>query len=232
MYDRVVAPTFRSLGHPVYDAVFFNVSGSTGEQVAQASSAAQSAVLKFASECVDHVAFISNVAVDYLFMNVAAQQHYTPRYGLSSLEAPPVVIANLPTSAGSQLHGAIGPGWAPYSDVAAADFDAASQRPSSKCMTILTKAGHPTTDNNSATLALPSCDGPMFVAAVFDRWIAGGARASLLSIVDSIGGGYAPSGTYTASLGNGRHDGAAAYRGLSFVDSCTCFRYVSAVTRL
>jgi len=29
-------------------------------------------------------------------------------------------------------------------------------------------AGHAPTDNNSAVLAMPACDGPMFVAAVFD----------------------------------------------------------------
>lgn len=227
MYDHVVAPTFKALGHPVYDAVFVNVSGSTGEQVAQASSAAQNAVLKFASECIDHVAFISNVVIDYLFMNVAAQQNYTPRYGLSSLEGPPTIIQNLPTSAASQLHGAMGPGWAPYADVSTGDFDAAAKAPAAGCIQILTRAGHAPTDNNSATLALPSCDGPMFLAAVFDRWIAGGGATSLLSIVNDLGSSYRPAGTFSASYSDRRHDGAAAYRGLAFVDGCTCFRYVS-----
>ena len=230
MYDHAVAPTFKALGHPVYDAVFIQVSGSTGQQVAQASSAAQNAVLKFASECIDHVAFISNVVVDYLFMNVAAQQGYTPRYGLSSLEAPPTVIQNLPTSAASQLHGAIGPGWAPYADVSTADFDAVAKAPGAACVQILAKAGHAPTDNNSATLAMPSCDGPMLLAAVFDRWIAGGGTASLLSIVDGLGSSYHPVGTYSASFSAQQHDGAIAYRGFSFVDGCTCFRYTSGLT--
>ena len=230
MYDHVVAPTFKALGHPVYDAVFINVSGSTGQQVAQASSAAQDAVLKFSSECIDHVAFISNVVVDYLFMNVAAQQHYTPRYGLSSLEGPPTIVQNLPTSAASQLHGAIGPGWAPYADVTIGDFDATAKAPAAACVQILTKAGHAPTDNNSATLAMPSCDGPLFVAAVFDRWIAGGGTASLVSIVNGLGSSYHPSGTFAASYGDQRHDGAGAYRGFAFVDACTCFRYTSGLT--
>lgn len=232
MYDHVVAPTFKALGHPVYDAVFIQVSGSTGQQVAQASSAAQSAVLKFSSECIDHVAFISNVVIDYLFMNVASQQGYTPRYGLSSLEAPPTVIQNLPTSAASQLHGAMGPGWAPYADVSIADFDAAAKAPGAACVQLLTKAGHPPTDNNSATLAMPSCDGPMFVATVFDRWIAGGGTASLLSVVNALGSSYRPSGTFTASYSARQHDGAVAYRGFSFVDACTCFRYDSGLASI
>jgi hypothetical protein len=227
MYDHVVAPTFKSLGHPVHDAIFIQVSGSTGQQVAQASSAAQNAVLKFSSECIDHVAFISNVVVDYLFMNVAAQQGYTPRYGLSSLEGPPTILQNLPTSAASQLHGSMGPGWAPYADVSIADFDAPAKAPGAACVQVLTKGGHAPTDNNSATLAMPSCDGPMFVAAVFDRWIASGGNASLLSIVNGLGSSYRPAGTFSASYNDRRHDGAVAYRGFSFVDACTCFRYNS-----
>jgi hypothetical protein len=228
MYDHVVAPTFKALGHPVYDAVFFSVSGSTGQQVAQASSAAQNAVLKFASECIDHVAFVANVAVDYLFMNIAAQQQYTPRYGLSSLEAPPVIIQNLPTSAASQLHGSMGPGWAPFADVNVADFDAAAKQPGAECIRILTQAGHAPTDNNSAILALPACDGPLFVAAVFDRWIADRGAVDLLGIVNGLGSAYRPAGTFTGSFSRQQHDGAATYRGFSFNDACDCFRYVTA----
>lgn len=231
-YDHVVAPTFKALGHPVYDAVFIQVSGSTGQQVAQASSAAQNAVLKFSSECIDHVAFISNVVVDYLFMNVAAQQGYTPRYGLSSLEAPPTVVQNLPTSAASQLHGSMGPGWAPYADVSIADFDATAKAPGAACVQLLTKGGHAPTDNNSATLAMPSCDGPMFVAAVFDKWIASGGNASLLSIVNGLGSSYRPAGTFSASYNDRRHDGAVAYRGFAFVDACKCFRYNSGLAAI
>ena len=56
---------------------------------------------------------------------------------------------------------------------------------------------------------------------------AGGGRASLLSIVNGLGSSYRPAGTFSALYDDRRHDGADAYRGFSFVDSCTCFRYVS-----
>jgi hypothetical protein len=230
-YNGAVAPTFKSLGHPVYDVDFLAVSGSTAEQVAQASSGAQNAVLKFSSECIDHVAFVGNVALDYLFMNVAQQQHYNPRYGLSSLEAPPVIVQNLaqPTP---QLHGAIGPGWAPFSDVAIAQFDAAAKNPGAPCMSILTHAGIAPKDNNSSILALPSCEGPMFVAAVVDRWIAGGRSGTLLDVVNRLRSSYRAAGTYAVDMTASHHDGASSYRGFAYDDGCSCFRYTSGLQRV
>lgn len=230
-YANAVAPTFKAAGHPVYDVDYVNVSGSTAEQLAQASSAAQSAVLKFSSDCVDHVAFVSNVALDYLFMNIAQQQGYNPRYGLSSLEAPPVIVQNLaqPTA---QLHGAIGPGWTPYSDVDIAQLDAAAKAPAADCMAILKQAGVEPTDNNSAGLAMPACEGPMFAVTVLQRWLAGGRTGSLLAIVNALGSSYHPVGTFTATVDAAHHDGASSFRGFAYVDSCSCFRYVTGLQRI
>jgi hypothetical protein len=230
-YANATAPTFKSLGHPVYDAVFLAVSGSTAEQLAQASSGAQNAVLKFASECVDHVAFVGNVALDYLFMNVAQQQGYNPRYGLSSLEAPPVIVQNL-AQPGAQLHGAMGPGWSPYSDVDMSVLDKASQAPAARCRSILKKGGQEPSDNNSMLLAMPSCEGPMFAVAVVERWLAGGKAGSLLDVVNGLGSSYQPVGTFSGRLDASHHDGAAEYRGFAYVDGCTCFRYMTARRRI
>jgi hypothetical protein len=210
---------------------FLAVSGSTAQQLAQASSGAQNAVLKFSSECIDHVAFVGNVALDYLFMNVAQQQHYNPRYGLSSLEAPPVIVQNL-AQPGPQLHGAIGPGWAPFSDVDTSHFDNAAKQPAALCLSILRHAGIAPTDNNSTILALPGCEGPMFIAAVVERWIRGGRAGSLLDVVNQLQGAYRPAGSYVANVDGGHHDGASGYRGFAFDDACGCFRYTSGLQRI
>jgi hypothetical protein len=224
-YSQNLAPAFARAGHPVYDAVFLSISGTTANQLADASAGVQNAVLKFASECIDHVAFVSNVAVDYLFMNVAESQGYEPRYGLSSLEAPPVIIQNL-ADPGTQLNGALGVGWSPFSDVDSANFDAISAQPGTLCLNILRQAGLAPSDNNSTILALPSCDGPFFVQASFARWISG-TGGTLLAAVNGLGSSYHPSGTFSALIDTGHHDGASAYRDLSFVSGCTCFEYTS-----
>jgi hypothetical protein len=214
----------------VYDVYYIAVQGSTAQQVSGAAAGAQSAVLKFASDCVDHVAFLSNVAVDYLFMNVADQQGYRPRYGLSSLEAPPVIVQNV-TAPGSQLHGSLGAGWAPYADVNAADFDAEARRPAAACIRTLAAAQMAPKDNNAAVLVLPSCEGPMFALAAFGRWIEQGRRGTLLEAVNGIGTSYAAAGTMRSELSARQHDGASGYRGFSFQDACTCFRYDTALRR-
>jgi len=230
-YTNATAPAFKALGHPVYDVEFLAVSGSTAQQLAQASSGAQNAVLKFSSDCVDHVAFVGNVALDYLFMNVAQQQGYNPRYGLSSLEAPPVIVQNLaqPTS---QLHGAVGPGWSPYSDVNAAQMDAVAKASAAYCLGMLKHAGLAPSDNNSTVLALPSCEGPMFALTVFDQWIAGGRTGSLLDVVNGLGSGYRPAGSFASLIDAAHHDGASEFRGFAYVDGCTCFRYVTGLQRI
>jgi hypothetical protein len=225
-YSQDLVPAFQRLGTPVYDAAFLSVSGTSANQLAEASSGVQNAVLKFSSECIDHVAFVSNVAVDYLFMNVAAQQQYSPRYGLSSLEAPPVIIGNL-ANPGTQLHGALGYGWSPFSDVDTTAFDATASAPGARCMGVLRGAGLAPTDNNSALLALPSCEGPYFAVAAFGKWLASTPGTTLVQAVDSLGSSYTASGAFGSTFDAAEHDGADSYRQFAFVDSCTCFRYTS-----
>ena len=225
-YTKNLAPEFEATGHKVYDVAFLSVSGNTANQLADASAAVQNAVLKFSTDCVDHVVFVSNVAVDYLFMNVAEQQQYAPRYGLSSLEAPPVIIQNL-ANPRTQLTGSIGVGWSPFSDVNIQDFDAAARAPGQRCMDVLKRAGLAPVDNNSSILAAPSCEGPYFAAAAFGRWLDSPPSNGLVDAVNGLGSSYQPTGTFSASFRATQHDGASAYRALTFVDSCTCYRYGS-----
>ena len=225
-YSHDLAPAFQAVGHQVYDVAFLSVSGNSASQLADASAAVQSAVLRFSSDCVDHVVFVSNVAVDYLFMNVAEQQHYNPRYGLSSLEAPPVIIQNLANPA-SQLQGTIGVGWSPFSDVDMQDFDATARAPAQRCLQVLQRAGLAPVDNNSAILAVPSCEGPYFAAAAVDRWLASPSGATLTDTVNGLASTYQPTGTFSARFDPTEHDGASSYRIIGFVDSCDCFRYTS-----
>jgi hypothetical protein len=164
-------------------------------------------------------------------MNIAQQQDYNPRYGLSSLEAPPVIVQNLPQST-SQLHGAIGPGWSPYSDVDITQLDATAKAPAAGCLAILKRAGVEPTDNNSTGLAMPSCEGPMFAVDVFTRWLSGGRAGTLLDVVNALGSSYRPVGTFAATIDASHHAGASEFRGFAYVDSCTCFRYVTGLQRI
>src|SRR5258708_17790180 len=105
--DRVMTPAFKATGHAPTDVVYLNASGNTATALANASTGIQNAVLRFSSDCVDHVVFMSAVAVDGLFLLQASQQHYTPRYGFTSQEAPVIAIPNVPDYK-TQMRGSIG----------------------------------------------------------------------------------------------------------------------------
>ena len=88
------------------------------------------------------------------------------------------------------------------------------------------------TDNNSAILALPTNEGPFFVAKIVTNWPASASSAELLNIVNSLGRSYRPVGTYVSEFSSSQHDGAADFRGFAFQDGCTCFRYTSGLQRM
>jgi hypothetical protein len=164
-------------------------------------------------------------------MIAADEQNYRPRYGLSSLEAPPVIVQNL-SEPNSQLHGAMGAGWAPFMDVNKANFDAAARAPGQRCLDVLRKAGIVPGDNNATILALPSCDGPLFAAKALTQLVNASADTRLLDVVARLGSSYRASGTYATSFTATKHDGASAYRDFAYFDACSCFRYTSGVRPL
>jgi hypothetical protein len=99
-------------------------------------------------------------------------------------------------------------------------------------MSILSHAGLSPKDNNAAILALPSCEGPFFVSTIVRQWLASGTSTTLLDVVNRLGNSYHPAGSYAATLGAAKHDGASQYRDFVFVDSCTCVRYTSGLHQI
>ena len=72
----------------------------------------------------------------------------------------------------------------------------------------------------------------MFAVTVLQRWLSGGRSGSLLDVVNGIGSSYHPVGTFAATIDATHHAGASDFRGFAFVDSCTCFRYVTGLQRI
>jgi hypothetical protein len=49
--------------------------------------------------------------------------------------------------------------------------------------------------------------------------------AGLAAAVETLGTSYDSPFTFRTRFAPGRHDGADAYRGATYVDSCSCFEY-------
>jgi hypothetical protein len=223
-YDDVLAPAYAATGHPVAEVAFINARSP-----ASLAADIDAAVLRFASRSITHVSFLTASGVPPgLFMIRATSQRYEPRYGLSSQDAPQLVVPNLPDPEG-QLRGALGVGWLPFGDVADATDEGVAAPSHERCVETLADGGVESTDGNSAALLMFVCDALWFLDAAFE---AGGGEtlspASFLAGEESMGDGYAPAAIHGTIVGPGRHDGVGAIRHLAFTDDCTCFRYTSA----
>jgi hypothetical protein len=227
VYGAVIAPALAAAGTPVTDVEWMTLSGDVAGSITQAATDAQSAILKFKSDCVDHVLIQApNPVVPELFMVAASTQGYTPRYGWDSDQAPNDAQEISPSLA-SQLRGSLGVGWQPYNDVPLRQFDATAKAPSERCLAIFTAAGLPPTGRADGYSDLQICDALLFLQTA----LAGAPQPLTAHVfasqVAELGSGYAPSLTYRSSFTSTQHNGASAFRDFAFSDACTCFRYTS-----
>jgi len=210
--DGVIKPRLASHGLQVADTVSFTVPDSAagaGSLFTQASNA----VLRFRSEGITHVILSpSGSAIPFAFMQPAESQGFRPRYGLNSLDVPAFLTQNVQLA---QLHGALGVGWLPASDLFYKEVAHGVNPAEDLCYAITKRNGDE---------VKRYCDGLFFLKAALDRapeFSAAGLRVG----ADSLGTGYDSPWTLATRFAPGRFDGARQARPLAFVDDCGCFRY-------
>lgn len=177
----------------------------------------QSAVLRFASDGVTHV-----FGADSVFMNNANTQNYRPRYFVAV--AARVFAANVPAS---QLNGAMGQGYIPYSDVDTADYPGDPTAATGYCKKLMAAAGQASTDPTTLLLQMSACDEFFFVKAAIDAVGSLGADA-LRTGLESLGSRQQSALTWTSFLGPQSHTSAAALRDLEYRSDTGRFIYTSA----
>ncbi len=114
-----------------------------------------SAVLAFNGAGVTHV--LSSEADVLLFMTAAENQHYRPRYGLTSYHGPAVALQG--TVPGAQLVGSMGVGWLAVSDVDSSHNSGPAGTGEATCRKIMKDHGVDITSAGAATVAFAECDG-------------------------------------------------------------------------
>jgi ABC-type branched-subunit amino acid transport system substrate-binding protein len=186
------------------------------------STAVSSAVLRFKSEGIDRVVFLQlGGDLALFFMTAAESQGYHPRYGMNSQDAGQVLASNVPAA---QLHGAIGIGWVPGTDVPA-QHDPPRWPARQRCFDLITGRGVAFPTRYGETIADTVCDQMSVLAASLT---AGGApnKERFIAGLDSLGP-FALAATFAGNFGPNAHDGAGAVRDVAFEDGCRCFRYTS-----
>jgi hypothetical protein len=156
----------------------------------------------------------------------AESQHYRPRYSPTSADGPAVIIQS--SAPRAQVHGSIGLGWQPGSDV---DFQNAPVTPAAtECENIYKGAGLPTRDSHLMYVyVMGFCDAFRLVAAAATS--SGGFDGPhLVSGVEAAGPSFRVASTFASAFGGGRAFEPGGARRLVWDDPCSCFRYPNADT--
>ena len=205
-------PALARHGIAVAEEAALRSPGSVGE-AGDLFAGASNAALRFRSAGITHVLLVpSGGALPYAFMQVAENQGYRPRYALNSLEVPAFVAPNAPAE---QLHGTVGIGWLPASDIHYSEVPHGVNPAEDLCFELTQRNGDE---------AKRYCEGLWFLRDA----LASASSLSpegLLAGAESLGTSFRSPWTFATVFAPGRYDGAAAVRPLAFTDECGCFRY-------
>lgn len=180
----------------------------------------QNAVLKFASEGITHVVLNQELNAGMLgfFALDAGNQRYYPRYGVTSIDFPPILESNEPDH--KVFRGMLGVGWLPISDVDKPAPLTALQR---HCLDIFRKKGIEAASANEETIELVDCDLFFNFAQVAD---AVGPQLSVASFFAAVSRlGAEPSYAYTPFDFRLHRDGIGTVNYLQYFPDCDCVRY-------
>lgn len=198
--------------------------------VANAISAVNSAVLKFHTDGVDRVLFLTQYGalLDSIFMKDANGQHYYPKYGLSTSDgAVALTGGNAPPA---ELAGSVGVGWQPLIDIN--DPAKRTLSPSIKVCLRALRESHvpPPKDDGQYFGDLGFCDAFFHFVAIASRAGPDLTRNNFIAAGESLGSGFRAQLTNRGTTqfhGAAVHDGASAWSTFAYGTSCDCYRAAS-----
>jgi len=205
--------TYRDSTTTALAAAGYRMVDTFGYQASLSSvgSDMQAAVLRFRNDGVTHV-FIEEGSAVLFFAQVAENQAYRPRYGLTSLDLPAGLLATgaLPKQ---QLAGATGTGYLPMGDVG--DMTRTTSTADTSCRELMRRAGQATTDPTAVLYMQIECDDLHLILAALVR-SGSPTVAGLRSGLDGLGTAFVaatvPAMTWRSSV----FDAVSAVRDFHF----------------
>lgn len=186
------------------------------------TSASHNAVLRFKQDGITHV-----IGSGLVFWEDAESQHYRPRYEIIP-GGGYLVGANAPAA---QMHGAMTVGWAPAIDVDANHDPGDPTSATGLCKSIMKANGQDYTDRTTLASMEQVCD----VLFVLKDSLAAEQRISVPALragIERLSTQWLSSQTWVSTFTTRRHASASAVRDQTYVDSCSCFAYVSKRNRV
>lgn len=217
--DRVLAPAVRAKGATLTTYKIPPPTSTPG--ISNSVSAVQAATLRFASEGIETVMFLCPGCAPFFIQN-AQSQEYFPRYLLTSYDTP--LGLGKPENARS-LEKAIAIGWEPDADVGTfANQPEVRNASREQCRSIQKQY----IKDNTTSFVSGSVCGAVLDLRAFAKKGGGTDGRSLARGAGALGTTYPHAMTLRTKLTPARRDGAAAFRTLRYVASCTCLKYDSA----
>lgn len=193
--------------------------GTTGNDPSQISGA----VVQFKSQGVTHV-YMTYFGQALTFMNAAENQRYRPRYAAWGYISPGVLEQFAPAV---QLKGAVGAGFRPNTDVSPRQNPGDHNSAGPLCRGIMSKAGLRYERHGTAEgVAFTHCDSFRLLADAMNK--AGSpAGNQVRQGVEVIGPKFESASVLRNAFSGTRSDASGGVRDLGYVESCSCFRYLS-----
>jgi hypothetical protein len=215
---KLLAAALRSAGYPPAAVYSYSATGA-------GSGTESAAAFQFRAKGITHV--IGTGLNTYLFMTPAETAGYRPRYGVSTFNAPGVLLQhNVPKP---QLTGALGIGTDPTGDVDATRDPVAVSSAERRCLATMHAAGQSFTGKRVAeAVGLFDCD----VFRLLRAAAAAGGGLSPVALARGIalaGPRFVPAETFSSGLRPGRYALAGSARDLAWGTDCECFHYTSTV---
>ena len=181
-------------------------------------SAANTGVLQFQQQGITRVVLLDDQ--NTTFASSAENQHYYPKYGMSSIGSPAAFAAAQPKSA----PGMVGVGYDPVADLGTAD-NVRIGPGEDLCKQIMVKYTNQRPSNALDWGIMQwHCDGFFFLRELLKRnltfAIANWARA-----IAAVGTSFQSASVLGTDFGTGRFDGVSEFRPLAYNTDCKCIHY-------
>ena len=227
--DNVLQPELGRLGHAAasQDVIYLPPLQRTSD-LSTVSADEANAIVKLRQDGVEHVLITDDSGTLTLeFLNDAESQHYYPRYGWNSQNAPELLGSSGDVQS-DQLNGSMGIGFAPGIDLVAADnpdngkYSNASRR---TCLKFLSSKGFSFSDANSKTVGELECSVMWFFRQAMNSISGSVSQASFVNAVNGLGSSFQSPTIFSTFFSAAQHDGGGSYYDYYWNSSCTCMRY-------
>jgi hypothetical protein len=233
-FDRTVAPIAKRSQIAIYR---FDIDCGAGSgDHATGINAIASAVLRFQTEGVDSVMFVTNYENGAIFYFAAAAeaQHYRPQYLLWHNQGSPGYLDFYKSKGlGAQLEKMRGFGSSPLYEVTYPPAPPAAQAAARKACLATAKRQHlAIADETAEDVTLDACDVVNLVARALTLSGGQGGIRAVVTAVDRIGTDFVSTMVLNGAtrFGPGRHDGAALGQVSVYQAKCACMAYIGPPT--